>query len=141
VGRPWGGRWLGLDHLLAKCALAHLAAQSHHPHVCRAMARISPCSWLRVKQFDFQSSLCFYTPALTTESCGSAKVCSLFLIELPFLSTRSVLMYERKVDRAYVLGSAEIRGLAYAPYRNNVTHPLPSWATSLSYINRQSSSW
>jgi hypothetical protein len=26
VGRPWGGRWLGLDHLLAKCALAHLAA-------------------------------------------------------------------------------------------------------------------
>jgi hypothetical protein len=28
VGRPWGGRWLGLDHLLAKCALAHLAARS-----------------------------------------------------------------------------------------------------------------
>jgi hypothetical protein len=28
VGRPWGGRWLGLDHLLAKCALALLAAQA-----------------------------------------------------------------------------------------------------------------
>ena len=27
VGRPWGGRWLGLDNLLAKCALAHLAAE------------------------------------------------------------------------------------------------------------------
>jgi hypothetical protein len=26
VSRPWGGRWLGLDHLLAECALAHLAA-------------------------------------------------------------------------------------------------------------------
>jgi hypothetical protein len=26
VGRPWGGRWLGLDQLLVKCALAHLAA-------------------------------------------------------------------------------------------------------------------
>jgi hypothetical protein len=26
VGRPWGGRCLGLDHLLVKCALAHLAA-------------------------------------------------------------------------------------------------------------------
>jgi hypothetical protein len=33
VSRPWGGRWLGLDHLLAKCALAHLAAQSHSTNV------------------------------------------------------------------------------------------------------------
>ena len=28
MGRPWGERWLGLDHLFAKCALAHLAAKA-----------------------------------------------------------------------------------------------------------------
>ena len=31
VGRPWGGRWLGLDLLLVKCALAHLAARAQRP--------------------------------------------------------------------------------------------------------------
>jgi hypothetical protein len=28
VGRPWGGRWLGLDHLIVKYTLAHLAART-----------------------------------------------------------------------------------------------------------------
>ena len=28
AGRPWGGRWLGLGHLLVKCALARLAAKT-----------------------------------------------------------------------------------------------------------------
>jgi hypothetical protein len=34
VGRPWGGRWHGLDHLLVKCALAHLAAKSALLSLC-----------------------------------------------------------------------------------------------------------
>jgi hypothetical protein len=57
--------------------------QSHHSHVCRAMTRISSCSWSRVKSFPFQDSHCFHTPALAT-SCGSTRIRSLFSIKLHF---------------------------------------------------------
>ena len=42
--------------------------ESHHYRVCRAIARISPYSSPRVKQFPFHNSHCFYTPALATAS-------------------------------------------------------------------------
>jgi hypothetical protein len=48
VSRPWGGRWLGLDHLLAKCALAHLAAQPN---------REKKLTIFKFKKFYFQNQI------------------------------------------------------------------------------------